>query len=92
MRRWCGPCAAYSSSLVKEARPAHGSELARWVREHPMGSRLLIGHVRKATQGAHVYMNSQPFMRERGGRMHVFAHNGLLGYPDLRRHLDRPPR
>lgn len=64
--------------LVKEARPAYGSELARWVREHPMGSRLIVGHVRKATQGAHTLENSQPFVRERGGHMHVFAHNGHL--------------
>lgn len=64
--------------LVKEARSAHGSELARWVREHPMDSRLIIGHVRRATQGALTFMNCQPFVREQRGVMQVFAHNGNL--------------
>jgi glutamine amidotransferase len=64
--------------LLKEAQPAAFSALARWVREHPMSSRLALGHVRKATQGAAVFMNCQPFARELGGAWHVFAHNGHL--------------
>lgn len=71
--------------LVKEARPAFGSELARWVREHPLHSSLVIGHVRKATMGAHAFMNTQPFVRERAGATHVFAHNGHLDLEALRR-------
>jgi glutamine amidotransferase len=73
--------------LIKEARSAHGSELARWVREHPLSSRLVIGHVRKATQGSMSYMNCQPFTRERGGVMHVFAHNGNLDAAALQAQL-----
>jgi predicted glutamine amidotransferase len=42
----------------------------------------VVGHVRRATQGAPALANSQPFVRELGGRMHVFVHNGdLSGLP-----------
>jgi glutamine amidotransferase len=41
-------------------------------------SRLAIAHIRKATVGARMLANTQPFTRELGGRMHVFAHNGHL--------------
>lgn len=30
------------------------------------------------TQGARLLRNSQPFARELGGRIHLFAHNGML--------------
>lgn len=71
--------------LLKEAQPAARSELARWVRDHPISSRIAIGHVRRATQGGLSLMNSQPFARELGGAWHVFAHNGHLQRAALER-------
>jgi predicted glutamine amidotransferase len=69
--------------LLKEAAPAAGSPLVRFVQDHPPESRLVIGHVRKATQGDHRFANCQPFARELGGRMHVFGHNGDLDRDEL---------
>jgi glutamine amidotransferase len=39
---------------------------------------LVLSHIRHATQGGISLANTQPFLRELGGRMHVFAHNGSL--------------
>ncbi len=41
-------------------------------------SGTVIAHIRHATQGGLSLANTQPFARELGGRMHVFAHNGML--------------
>ena len=38
----------------------------------------MVAHVRRATQGLACSRNTQPFTRELGGRLHVFAHNGML--------------
>jgi predicted glutamine amidotransferase len=64
--------------LVKEPLPASDSACVRFIQDHPLSSALVIGHIRKATQGANTLANCQPFMRELGGKMHVFAHNGNL--------------
>lgn len=64
--------------LVKEPAAASDSACTRFVQDHPPSSTLVISHIRKATQGAHTLGNCQPFARELGGRMHVFAHNGHL--------------
>jgi glutamine amidotransferase len=37
-----------------------------------------MSHIRMATEGAVALRNTQPFVRELGGRMHAFAHNGHL--------------
>lgn len=70
--------------LVKEAEPASNSACARFMQEHPFSSALVIGHIRRATQGAVALRNCQPFVRELGGAMHVFAHNGDLASGALR--------
>ena len=53
-----------------------------------------MAHIRKATRGGVCLANTQPFAREVGGRMQVFAHNGDLPgvqeHPDLRLDVDRP--
>ncbi|MFN0317509.1 MAG: class II glutamine amidotransferase, partial [Burkholderiales bacterium] len=64
--------------LMREAGAASDSALARFVQEHPPASGLVVSHIRKATQGSNNLANCQPFARELGGRMHVFAHNGHL--------------
>lgn len=70
--------------LVKEAEPASHSECVRFLHEHPFVSGVIVAHIRRATQGAMAMKNCQPFARELGGRMHVFAHNGDLDMARLR--------
>ena len=64
--------------VVREPDAAHGSELLQQVQQRDARSDLVIAHVRRATQGDRLLRNTQPFARELGGRMHLFAHNGML--------------
>ncbi len=64
--------------LLREPRAASGSQWLAFLQEHDPQSDLVIAHIRRATQGALHLRNSQPFARELGGRMHLFAHNGML--------------
>lgn len=64
--------------LVKDAEPAASSDWVRFIESHHLRSQLVVAHIRHATQGRVVYENTQPFVRELGGRAHVFAHNGDL--------------
>jgi predicted glutamine amidotransferase len=73
--------------LVKEPEPAAGSACVRFMQEHPFASSVVVSHIRKATRGAPAMRNCQPFQRELGGRMHVFAHNGDLDPARLRARL-----
>ena len=43
-----------------------------------VSSALVVSHIRRATRGAVALENTQPFARELGGRLHLFAHNGDL--------------
>lgn len=64
--------------VVRE--PAAAAE-SRWLAclcEREMRASTVIAHVRRATQGERLLRNTQPFSRELGGRMHLFAHNGML--------------
>jgi glutamine amidotransferase len=70
--------------LVKEPLPAYDSACLRFIQDHPFASALVVSHIRKATQGAHRLANCQPYVRELGGSMHVFAHNGDLNLARLR--------
>lgn len=64
--------------LLKEPMAAGDSPCQRFLQQHPVRSALVLSHVRHATQGPAVLRNCQPFVRELGGSMHVFAHNGDL--------------
>jgi len=64
--------------LIKDATAASESEWVRFIEGHRVCSTLIMSHLRKATQGTRTYSNTQPFVRELGGRMHIFAHNGNL--------------
>lgn len=70
--------------LLKEPHPAARSACVRFVQEHPFESRLVLSHIRRATQGTVSSANCQPFVRELGGHMHAFAHNGHLDPERLR--------
>jgi len=70
--------------LIRDAEPASDSACVRFLQDHPFRSSLVLSHIRKATQGAHGLRNCQPFTRELGGSMQVFAHNGHLDARRLR--------
>jgi len=68
---------------LRETGAASRSSGIRFLREQEYRSNLVLAHVRQATKGAVSLENTQPFARELGGRMHVFAHNGdLIGLED----------
>ncbi|RMG13140.1 MAG: class II glutamine amidotransferase [Planctomycetota bacterium] len=64
--------------LLREPLAASRSPCVRYLQEHGLRSDLILSHVRRATQGAHILPNTQPFVRELGGHVHAFAHNGDL--------------
>lgn len=71
--------------VIREPEPSAHSELLQFIHDQHIPSALVLSHIRKATQGAVSLRNTQPFTRELGGRMHLFAHNGDLG--DLRQRV-----
>ncbi len=64
--------------LIKEAGPAAGSEWVEFIGRQKLNSKIILSHIRSATQGRVSFINTHPFIRELGGRKHVFAHNGTL--------------
>lgn len=76
--------------LYKEPEPAGNSAWLDFIQDRRLPARLLISHIRHATRGKLTLANTQPFTRELGGRMHVFAHNGRLDGIDDR--IVRPGR
>lgn len=63
-------------ALFREPGAAAGSALVHYLETQGPPTTLAISHIRHATQGKVQLSNTQPFARELGGRMHVFAHNG----------------
>jgi glutamine amidotransferase len=85
-----GLCQEREVLLVREAEAAHGSPWVEFVKQHAPRAPIAIAHLRKATQGPRKLQNTQPFSRELGGRMHLFAHNGMLpGIEDEARFASR---
>ena len=64
--------------LFVDTVSARVSPVAEMIRRHPIRSRNILAHIRKATQGQVALENTHPFMRELWGRYWVFAHNGDL--------------
>ncbi|MBK1671035.1 hypothetical protein CKO28_23795 [Rhodovibrio sodomensis] len=83
----------YDVRRLREPEPAARSPWVPFVRSQQRPARLALAHIRKATVGDCILANTQPFVRELGGRMHAFAHNGDLDAidrrwrSDLERHL-----
>ncbi|MEZ5936236.1 MAG: class II glutamine amidotransferase [Alphaproteobacteria bacterium] len=73
--------------VIKDTDCASASPWVRFLEDHPIESHLVIAHIRRATAGELALKNTQPFIRELGGRLHVFAHNGhvpgVMNAPDL---------
>lgn len=65
-------------ALFREPAAAADSALVRFLETEGPSTHLAISHIRHATQGGVSLANTQPFVRELGGRAHVFAHNGDL--------------
>jgi len=65
------------AGLVKEPRPAPESPIARLMAQG-IKSRIVVSHVRWASQGDISYVNTHPFVRRLWDRDWVFAHNGTL--------------
>ena len=64
--------------LYREPVPAAESPLVRFLERCGPASTLVVSHIRRATRGAVALRNTHPFVRELGGRLHAFAHNGAL--------------
>lgn len=64
--------------VIREPDAASESACLAFLRKQERPSEQVLAHIRKATQGARLLRNTQPFMRELGGRAHLFAHNGML--------------
>ena len=66
---------------IREPLAAADSDWVKFVANHHSSSSMAIAHLRRITRGERTLANTQPFARELGGRMHLFAHNGEL--PEL---------
>ncbi len=64
--------------LLRESGAASESALVKHIEQHGPPSERVVSHIRLATFGEPALHNTQPFLRELGGRAHVFAHNGDL--------------
>ncbi len=62
--------------LYKEPELAAESEWLAVIQQRRLSASLFISHIRYATRGNRSLPNTQPFSRELGGRVHLFAHNG----------------
>jgi len=67
-----------AAHLIREPEPASYSDWIPFVEHHHLRGRIVISHIRRASRGAVNLANTHPFSRELGGRLHVFAHNGML--------------
>ena len=71
--------AFYDDGDVRILKDIEGASHSQWVQfaeQQEILSTLVVSHIRLATDGGIAIKNTQPFARELGGRMHVFAHNG----------------
>ena len=64
--------------VLREPEAASQSHWLAFLQGHALRSEIVLAHIRRATQGERLLRNSQPFARELGGRVHLFAHNGML--------------
>jgi predicted glutamine amidotransferase len=69
--------------VIREPGAANDSACLAFLQRQEIRSPLVIAHIRRATQGERLLRNTQPFTRELGGRVHLFAHNGM--FPGIER-------
>lgn len=75
--------------LFREPAAAGDSALVRHLESAGPAARIAISQIRRATRGPVALANTQPFLRELGGRAHLFAHNGDL--PGIEQAATLPP-
>ncbi len=68
--------------ILKDTTRASRSRWVQFVEQQELRSTLVVSHIRLATDGGVSIKNTQPFARELGGRLHIFAHNGHV--PDIK--------
>lgn len=64
--------------VLREPGAANESAWLAFLQSHQLRSDVVVAHIRRATQGERMLRNAQPFTRELGGVVHLFAHNGML--------------
>lgn len=64
--------------VCPEPRPAAHSPTVRFLERRGPPGRTVISRIRRATRGDVCLANTHPFVREPGGRIHVFAHDGAV--------------
>lgn len=64
--------------VVREPLSAYTSDWLAFVQQQNPKSHIVVAHIRRATVGSRLLRNTQPFARELAGRMHLFAHNGMV--------------
>lgn len=69
--------------IIRDIEAASNSQWVSFVADAGLGGHTVLSHIRKATVGAVRLANTQPFRRELGGAVHVFAHNGDLDMATL---------
>ena len=69
---------ANDALVLREPVSAHTSDMVAFLQRQDPRSTSVIAHIRRATRGERELRNTQPFARELGGRMHLFAHNGMV--------------
>lgn len=78
----------HDARIFRDTDAATESPLLRLVSALGVRSDTVVSHIRRATQGEIALRNTQPFTRELGGRVHLFAHNGdvhgIDGKPEVR--------
>lgn len=73
--------AFYQGRGIREFRdpqPGFDSEIAKFIKDFPIKSTVVISHIRQANVGEVSLENTHPFIREFGGRYWCYAHNGQL--------------
>ncbi|MES2948570.1 MAG: class II glutamine amidotransferase [Pseudomonadota bacterium] len=64
--------------VFHDDQPASLSSLAQFVSSYPIKSKIVLAHLRQATQGLPMLSNCHPFQREWLGQSWMFANNGHL--------------
>lgn len=64
--------------VFHDDQPASQSPLAQFVSNYPIKSKIVLAHLRQATQGLPMLSNCHPFQREWLGQSWMFAVNGHL--------------
>ncbi|MFD2228729.1 class II glutamine amidotransferase [Alkalimarinus sediminis] len=73
--------AFYQGRGIREFRdpqPGFNSEIAKFIKDFPIKSTVVISHIRQANVGKVSLENTHPYIRELEGRYWCYAHNGQL--------------